>query len=100
MTPAKNTGLRVNLPLPDPTARPSDYADTSVINTLDGFNITPRISIPFNGEIDLSTVNSDTVFLQKLGTTVSGDERARGEKGWDQPDRVGCRNHHTARDGQ
>ena len=50
--------------------RPSDYADISVINTLDGFNITPRISIPFNGEIDLSTVNSDTIFLQKLGSTL------------------------------
>jgi dienelactone hydrolase len=66
----QNTGLRVNLPLPDPVSRPSDYADISVINTLDGFNITPRISIPFTGEIDLSTVNSDTVFLQKLGSTL------------------------------
>ena len=66
----QNTGLRVDLPLPDPAVRPSDYADISVINTLDGFNITPRISIPFNGEIDLETVNSDTVFLQKLGSTL------------------------------
>ena len=66
----QNTGLRVDLPLPDPAVRPSDYADISVINTLDGFNITPRISIPFNGEIDLDTVNSDTVFLQKLGSTL------------------------------
>jgi hypothetical protein len=32
----QNTGLRVNLPLPDPALRPSDYADISVINTLDG----------------------------------------------------------------
>ena len=64
----QNTGLRVDLPLPDPAV--SDYADISVINTLDGFNITPRISIPFNGEIDLKTVNSDTVFLQKLGSTL------------------------------
>ena len=76
----QNTGLRVDLPLPDPAARPSDYADISVINTLDGFNITPRISIPFNGEIDLSTVNSNTVFLQKLGTTVSGDEGPGAKK--------------------
>ena len=51
-----------------------------MINTLDGFNITPRISIPFNGEIDLSTVNSNTVFLQKLGTTVSGDEGPGAKK--------------------
>jgi dienelactone hydrolase len=66
----QNTGLRVNLPLPDPVVRPSDYADINVINTLDGFNITPRISIPFTGEIDLSTVNSDTIFVQKLGSTL------------------------------
>ena len=72
--PGQYTGLRVTLPLPDPTARPSDHADMSVINTLDGFNITPRISIPFTGEIDLSTVNSKTVFLQKLGSTVPGDD--------------------------
>jgi hypothetical protein len=76
----QNTGLRVNLPLPDAAARPSDAADISVINTLDGFNITPRISIPFNGEIDLSTVNSNTVFLQKLGTTVPGDEGPGAKK--------------------
>jgi dienelactone hydrolase len=69
----QNTGLRVNLPLPDPAVRPSDYADISVINTLDGFNITPRISIPFTGEIDLSTVNSHTVFLQKLGSTLPNE---------------------------
>jgi Bacterial virulence factor lipase N-terminal len=70
----QNTGLRVDLPLPDPAVRPSDYADISAINTLDGFNITPRISIPFNGEIDLSTVNSQTVFLQKLGSTLPNNE--------------------------
>ena len=70
----QNTGLRVDLPLPDPAVRPSDYADISVINTLDGFNITPRFSIPFNGEIDLDTVNSDTVFLQKLGSTLPNNE--------------------------
>src|ERR1700741_3626322 len=70
----QNTGLRVDLPVPDPAARPSDYADTGVINTLDGFNITPRISIPFAGEIDLSTVNSQTVFLLKLGSTLPNED--------------------------
>jgi hypothetical protein len=43
-----------DLPLPDPAVGPSDYADITVINTLDGFNITPRISILFTGEIDLA----------------------------------------------
>ena len=63
-TDASNaTGLRVALPRPDCTARPSDCADIAVLNTLDGFNIQPRISVPFSGPIDLATVSSDTIFL-------------------------------------
>jgi hypothetical protein len=57
------TFLRVNLPKPDCSAHPSDCADIDVLNTLDGFNIQPRISIPFSGPIDTSTVSSSTVFL-------------------------------------
>ena len=60
------TFLRVDLPKPDCATRPSDCADIDVINTLDGFNIQPRISIPFSGPIDVSTVSSDTVFLLGL----------------------------------
>src|SRR5262245_9149785 len=37
--PSQNTGLRVNLPLPDPATHLSDYHDTQVLNTLDGFNL-------------------------------------------------------------
>jgi hypothetical protein len=57
------TLLRVDLPKPDCATRPSDCADIDVINTLDGFNIQPRISIPFSGPIDVRTVSSQTVFL-------------------------------------
>ncbi|MGH2932002.1 MAG: alpha/beta hydrolase family protein, partial [Gaiellaceae bacterium] len=57
------TGLRLDLPKPDCAVRPSDCADLDVLNTLDGFNIQPRISIPFSGPIDVSTVTSETVFL-------------------------------------
>src|SRR5215216_2590836 len=57
------TGLRVNLPEPNCTARPSDCADIDVLNQLDGFNIQPRLSIPFSGPIDVSTVSGSTVFL-------------------------------------
>jgi hypothetical protein len=60
------TLLRVDLPKPDCATRPSDCADLDVINTLDGFNIQPRISIPFSGPIDVSTVSSQTVFLLGL----------------------------------
>ena len=57
------TGLRVDLPKPDCPSHPSDCADIDVLDTLDGFNIQPRISIPFSAPINLSTVSSSTVFL-------------------------------------
>ena len=57
------TGLRVDLPTPDCVVRPNDCADVAVLDTLDGFNIQPRISIPFDGPIDVSTVTKKTVFL-------------------------------------
>jgi hypothetical protein len=47
------TGRRVNLPMPaDCAARASDCEDVAVLNQLDGFNLEPRISIPFSGAID------------------------------------------------
>src|SRR5262245_60528266 len=45
---AQISGLRISLPLPDCNVRPSDCEDLKVINTLDGFNLQPRISIPFD----------------------------------------------------
>jgi hypothetical protein len=38
----------VNLPKPDCAARPSDCADIDVLNTLDGFNLQPRVSVSFS----------------------------------------------------
>jgi len=70
------TGVRVDLPTPDCTTRPSDCADVAVLNTLDGFNVQPRISIPFSGPIDPSTVSSSTVFLVGPGDHVVGINQA------------------------
>ncbi len=64
------TGLRVNLPKPDCTARPSDCQDIDVLNTYDGFNVDARISIPFTGAIDPSTVNGNDVFLSDSNGNV------------------------------
>ena len=66
------TGLRVDLPRPDCAARPSDCQDIAVLDTLDGFNVQPRISVPFSGPIDLSSVSSSTVFLVGPGGDVVG----------------------------
>jgi hypothetical protein len=68
------TGLRVNQPLPNCASRPSDCADLTLVNQLDGFNLQPRLSIPFDGAIDVSTVNSSTVFLVKLPGRGLGDD--------------------------
>ena len=69
------TGVRVNLPKPNCATRPSDCADVDVINTLDGFNLQPRLAIPFTGPIDVSTVSSHTVFLVSLGDAEGGHGR-------------------------
>ena len=60
------TGVRVALPKPDCAVRPSDCQDINVLNTLDGFNLQPRLSIPFTGAIDFSSVSSSDVFLVRL----------------------------------
>ena len=52
---------RVNLPTPDCAVRVSDCQDIAVINGLDGFSTQPRITVPFTGAIDVSSVTSDTV---------------------------------------
>ena len=74
----QETGLRVSLPKPNCAARPSDCADLDVVNTLDGFNLSPRLSIPFDGPIDPTSVSSQTVVLLSLGSTRRLD--AHGEK--------------------
>jgi hypothetical protein len=69
--PDQNTNRRVNLPTPNCATRPSDCVDVAVLNQLDGFNIEPRISIPFDGAIDPATVNSNTVFLIRVEDTTN-----------------------------
>jgi hypothetical protein len=76
--PNHNTGRRVNLPLPNCQERPSNCDDLAVLNTLDGFNLQPRLSIPFSGPIDVSTATSDTLFLIHLGSTLP-DETSGGQ---------------------
>jgi hypothetical protein len=82
------THRRVALPLPDCQVYVSDCEDLAVINELDGFNLQPRLSVPFSGAIDASTVTSDTLFLVSLGSAWPGEDgmpqdtgvgRGRGE---------------------
>src|SRR5262249_1424695 len=75
--PGQLTGLRVQLPAPDCGTFPTDCEDIEVINTLDGFNLQPRVSIPFDGPIDPGSVSSRTVLLVDLGNTT-GPPESRG----------------------
>ena len=85
--PSHNTRRRVNLPLPKCAVRPSDCEDLNVINTLDGFSADPRLSIPFDGPIDVTTVTSETVFLVRLGSIFCDGDDACDDDG-DDGDRV------------
>lgn len=64
---AQITSRRVNLPKLSCGVRLVECDDIDVLNSLDGFSVNPRVTIPFDGSIDLRTVNSDTVFLFSVG---------------------------------
>jgi hypothetical protein len=68
----QNTGRRVNLAKPDCALNVVQCQDIDVLNALDGFNIQPRVSIAFSGPLDVSSVNSDSIFLVSLGSTLGG----------------------------
>jgi hypothetical protein len=67
------TGRRLAHTYPDCALRPSDCNDLDVVNTLDGWGLQTRISVPFSGDIDLGTITSDSVFVVSLGSTVPGN---------------------------
>jgi hypothetical protein len=74
------TGLRVNMPLPDCSVRVSDCNDIGLINVLDGFNIQPRVTVPFDGDVDPTTVNSSTAFFIELpGVKQEGEDVGEGQ---------------------
>ena len=64
------TGLRVNLPAPDCSMRPTDCEDIGVLNALDGFNIQPRLTVSFDGSIDVSSVNNSNFLLLQFAAEM------------------------------
>ena len=71
----QNTARRVNLPIPeDCTVEVSECEDVAILNQLDGFNLIARISVPFDGDIDPSSVTNQTVFLVSLGDALARHE--------------------------
>src|SRR5687767_6638436 len=80
--PTQLSGRRIALPMPDCAVRVSDCQDIEVLNTLDGFSVTPRFTVPFTGEIDPATVNSSSVYLLHVGSP--GELRAGARVGINQ----------------
>ena len=78
----------MNFPYPDCTADISDCQDLDVINTLDGFGLQTRISIPFDGPIDANTATKETVFLIPLGSTLRREDDHHGDDDINNPVRV------------
>jgi dienelactone hydrolase len=77
----QNTARRVNLPMPDDcTAEASECGDVAILNQLDGFNLNARIAVPFDGDIDPSSITSQTVFLVSLGDALARHEAVLAEE--------------------
>jgi hypothetical protein len=77
------TGLRVDLPKRDCNVGPSVCDDIEILNTLDGFNLQPRLSIPFTAPIDVNTVSGETVLLFKLSDCAGGSFIGINQLVWD-----------------
>ena len=63
------TGRRMNLPLPDCTTRPSDCDEIRLVNTLDGWDLDPRVEVRFSGPVDIGRVTASTFYLERVGTS-------------------------------
>lgn len=70
--PAQKTGLRMNLPLPDCAAEPSTCQEIGLINELDGFSLTPRITVRFSGPVNVDTLR-DGIFIVWLDNLATGE---------------------------
>jgi hypothetical protein len=65
---AQLTGLRINLPLPSCGA--SDYStcdDLRLLNLQDGFDLRPRVTVPFSGPINVGSVTPSDLYVAGPG---------------------------------
>jgi hypothetical protein len=68
----QKTGRRVNLPFPDCLKQPSSCNELNLVNQLDGFSLTARLSARFSAAVDAATL-SDGVFLVALENLTSDE---------------------------
>jgi hypothetical protein len=58
------TGLRVNFPVPAcDAAHQSTCDDLTLLNQQDGFDLRPRVTVPFSGAIDVTSVNASDFYI-------------------------------------
>jgi hypothetical protein len=87
----QRTLRRVALPKPDCAVRVSDCQDIDELNTLDGFSVWPRFTVPLSGDIDPTSVSSDSVYLLRVGDATgwgSGEKVGINQVAWDAPSRT------------
>ena len=66
--PTQLTGLRINLPVPAcDAAQQSICDDLTLLNLQDGFDLRPRVTVPFSGPIDVASVNGGDLYLAGPG---------------------------------
>lgn len=71
--PAQKTGRRIALPTAGcPAIGPSRCNELALINTLDGFDVRPRVTLPFTAAVDLRTITADTVRIEGPGGFRTG----------------------------
>src|SRR5258708_3619273 len=62
------TGIRVNLPVPVCDSSTSSICDDiTLLNQQDGFDLRPRVTVPFSGPIDVSTVAPSDFYVTGPG---------------------------------
>lgn len=86
------TGRRINLPTAGCAATGQSLCDDLVlVNQLDGFDIRPRVRLPFTGTVDLRTITASSVHIDGPGGFSTGlvqisQDRTSGTV-WGYPDR-------------
>jgi len=62
------TGIRINLPVPACTVINSSVCDDlNLLNLQDGFDLRPRVTVPFSGPIDVASVTPATFYVSGPG---------------------------------
>src|SRR5258708_39643511 len=58
------TGIRINLPVPACNAATSSICDDlTLLNLEDGFDLRPRVTVPFTGPIDVTSVTPSDFYV-------------------------------------